>query len=71
MTEISFTWLSRRSGNDAFVVEESSTGIRMEFGPMPPRLVIPFIEARRRLAALRAAAIKASYVEPEDMEYLQ
>lgn len=71
MTTISFTWLTRRDGNNCFVVEKSGTEIHQEFGPMPPHLVMPFISARRRLIALRAEKERASFVEPIDMGFLQ
>lgn len=66
---ITFSWSTRREGNTGFVLEESSSGHRREFGPMPTHLVLPFVEARRRLVALRAEENHVEYI-PEDFSYL-
>lgn len=48
MTEqLSFTWSSRREGNDGYVLEERSDGTRQEWGPMPPHVVPSFLMMRR------------------------
>lgn len=69
MTKISFTWSTRREGNNGFVLEKPEHGPGVEFGPMPPHIVPAFVEARRRYIAMRASEEGASYVE-DDFEFL-
>lgn len=54
MTTLSFTWSTRRQGNDGYVLEQSSSGNAQEFGPMPAHIVPAFVEARRKVIAIRA-----------------
>lgn len=70
MTKISFTWATRREGNNGFVLETSSTGTRREFGPMPAHIVPAFVHARRRLVALRASEAGFDADLEADFEYL-
>lgn len=51
----SISWSARREGNDGYVLETYSDGeTPQEFGPMPANNVPAFIEARRKLVAIRA-----------------
>ena len=72
MTQVSFTWATRREGNSGFVLETGAKGHRIEFGPMPPHIVPAFVQARRRFVALQAMRHQASYVEAllPDYSYL-
>lgn len=55
----SFSWGTRREGNDGFVVEicdDEEDGYRKEFGPMPPAIVPAFIWGRRRIVEVMQLA---------------
>lgn len=71
MTRIAFTWSTRREGNSGYVLEESETGIRREYGPMPAHIVPAFVNGRRRIVALEAEKLGASYEELEDFSYME
>lgn len=64
---LTFTWSTRRDGNDGYVLEQCGPHWRKEFGPMPPHAVPSFAEARRRLIALYMQRLGADYVleDPE------
>ena len=66
---ISFSWSTRRQGNDGYVLEAASDGRAREFGPMPPHIVPAFVEARRRLMAIRATELGFDPIE-QDYSYL-
>lgn len=68
--KLSFTWSARREGNSGYVLEQSSSGLKREYGPMPSHVVPAFVEARRRVVALAAQQAGASYVEPPDFQWL-
>lgn len=70
MSRVSFTWATRRDGNNGYVLEEGPEGHAIEFGPMPPWIVPAFAEARQRLVAMMATKHGASYVEPPDFSFL-
>jgi hypothetical protein len=68
---VSFTWSTRRDGNDGYVLETGPEGHRAEYGPMPPHIVPAFVQGRRRIVAMQAQRHGASYVEPtHDYRYL-
>lgn len=56
MPTLSFSWLTRRDGNDGFVMEECrgdpDLAYRREYGPMPPHIVPAFVSARRRIVRM-------------------
>jgi len=64
MTQVSFSWSTRREGNSGFVLETGPQGHRAEFGPMPAHIVPAFVQSRRRIVALQAAWAGALYVDP-------
>jgi hypothetical protein len=69
--KVSFAWLTRREGNNGYVLEQSSRGHIREFGPMPCHIVPAFVEGRRRIVARSAAEEGLKYVENlEDYNYL-
>ena len=69
--KVSFAWLTRREGNDGYVLEQSSRGHIREFGPMTCHIVPAFVEGRRRIVARHAAEEGLKYVENlEDYNYL-
>lgn len=51
MSHISFTWSTRRDGNEGFVLEESSAGHKREYGPMPAHIVPAFVQGRRQIVS--------------------
>lgn len=63
--KISFSWSTRREGNEGFVLEQGPLGHSVEFGPMPTTTVLAFVEARRRFVAMMAEKHKADYVAPD------
>ena len=66
--KVSFTWSTRRQGNEGFVLEQSSMGHAREFGPMPSHVVPAFVQARRRFINMMTAV--ANQVEDRDYSYL-
>jgi hypothetical protein len=70
--KVSFAWLTRRDGNDGYVLEQSSRGHIREFGPMPCHIVPAFVQGRRRIVARLAAeeGLSLSLETPEDYTYL-
>lgn len=69
--KISFTWSTRREGNNGFVLETSSTGAKREFGPMPAHVVPAFVHARRNIVAAKAIAEGALPAVEDDFSYLR
>ena len=69
VSRVSFTWSARRDGNNGWVLEEAGPLWRKEFGPLPPHTVPAFINARRRLIAMKMEALGAEYVleDPNDL----
>jgi len=68
--QISFSWSTRREGNDGYVLEVSSTGLRHEFGPMPAHIVPAFVAGRRKIVTLRARLVGADATVEDDFGYL-
>lgn len=64
---LTFTWSTRRDGNDGYVLEQCGPRYRHEFGPMPPHAVPSFAVARRRYIAMLMVRVGADYVldDPE------
>lgn len=67
--QTSFTWSTRRDGNDGYVLEECLAW-RKEFGPMPPHTVLAFVASRRRLVAMKMQEFGAAFVS-DPQEYMQ
>lgn len=65
MTQVSFTWSTRRHVNDGYVLEQGPEGHSIEFGPMPCHIVLAFVEARRKLVAMMAETNDAKYIQEE------
>lgn len=65
---LTFTWSTRRDGNDGYVLEQCGT-YRREFGPMPPHAVPAYAEARRRLIAMLMQRVGANYVMQSAEEF--
>jgi hypothetical protein len=60
---LSFSWSTRREGNDGYVLEQCPTdGYRKEFGPIPAHTVPAFVIGRRRIIAMLMKRRGASYV---------
>lgn len=71
MARVSFTWSTRRDGNQGYVLEEGPNGHAIEFGPMPAHIVPAFAAARQTLVAMKAQKFGAAYVDNEvDYTYL-
>lgn len=68
--KISWSWSTRREGNDGFVLEQRSDGLATEYGPMPAHIVPAFVEGRRRIIATIAHNANADYIE-EDFSWLK
>ena len=71
---VSFQWSTRREANDGYVLEEHIDSYgdvvwSCEFGPMPCHIVLTYVNARRRITALKAQEYRASYVEPEPIDW--
>lgn len=60
-SRLTFEWLTRRDGNDGYVLEKCGHYQR-EFGPMPPHAVPAFATARRRVIAMMMDRLGANYV---------
>lgn len=74
-TRVSFTWSTRRDGNDGYVLEEYTDKygdvVRRTETKMPAHLVPAYCEARRRVVAMAAEQNDASYVDAEvDYTYM-
>lgn len=73
--KVSFTWATRRIGNQGFVLESRPNGTHETYGPMPCSVVEPFITSRRSLIRrgmldeLAAVPIfeDYSYLAPKDL----
>lgn len=53
----SFTWSTRREGNDGYVLEvcvdtQGELDYRKEYGPMPPHIVPAFVRGRREIVEI-------------------
>lgn len=70
MSRISFTWSTRREGNNGFVLEECIEDgdriYRKEFGPMPPHIVPTFVRARRQITQIMQEDVNAKKVADQD-----
>lgn len=68
---VSFTWATRREGNQGFVLETRPNGSREVYGPMPCGAVEPFIATRRDL--IRRGMLEELYAVPifEDYSFMQ
>lgn len=66
MPTLSFSWSTRRDGNDGFVLEickgDPDLAYQREFGPMPPHIVPAFVHARRRIVRVVMNGSNASSV---------
>lgn len=64
--ERTYRWATRRVGNDGFVMEyyqePSGSWKYNSFGPMPPSIVLTFVEMRRRVVAIAMKERGANYV---------
>ncbi len=70
-TTVSFTWSTRREGNQGFVLETRPNGSREVYGPMPCGAVEPFIAARRDLIRRGMLDELAAVPVPEDYSFMQ
>lgn len=70
-SRVSFTWSTRREGNNGFVLEEcwmdGMLEYRKEFGPMPPHIVPTFARARRQITqVMQEEQQKSTRVSTQD-----
>lgn len=70
MTALTFTWSTRRDGNNGYVLEQCGR-YSHEYGPMPPHAVPAFAEGRRRYIAMLMAKMGANYVLEDPEEFLR
>lgn len=70
MSRISFTWSTRREGNVGYVLEESSSGLKREYGPMPSHVVPAFVQGRRTIVATMLSDADATPIPDADYDYL-
>ncbi len=63
---LTFTWSTRRDGNNGYVLEQCGR-YQKEFGPFPPHATPAWAEGRRRYIAMLMARLGADYVleDPE------
>jgi len=72
MTTVSFTWATRREGNNGFVLETRPNGTHQVYGPMPCDVVEAFVQSRRDL--IRRGMLDelcAIPVEPHDYSFMR
>lgn len=68
---LSFTWSTRRSGNDGYVLEQCGRNYAKEFGPMPPHAVLAWVNGRRRYIAMLMERMGADYVLDDPEEFFR